>query len=321
MSGLLALSWRRPAWLWLLVAIGALAAAYIAAQFQRRRYAVRFTNLELLDQVAPDRPEWRRHVPASVYMGALVMLVLALAGPFHTHRVPRNRATVMLAIDTSLSMMATDVAPDRLQAAKQAATSFLGSVPPGVNIGLVSFNGRARLDVPPTTDRARVRAAIARLRLGESTAIGDAIETCLDALDTLPPAPKGDPVPAFIVLMSDGTTTVGTPNARAAGDAARKHVPVETIAFGTQGATLTIEGQTTDVSVDREALAEISRATGGRAFTAESAGEIRNVYRHIGRSVGYEPAPSDLTPWFTGAGLVILLAASGLSLAWFSRLP
>lgn len=321
LTGLIALSWRRPGWLWLLVVVAGLAAGYVALQFQRQRYAVRFTNLELLDKVAPNRPGWRRHIPAAASLLALVALVLAVAGPFHTHRVSRNRATVVLAIDTSLSMEADDVSPNRLAAAKQAAASFLGVVPRDVNVGLVSFNGRARLEVPPTTDRGKVRSRIAQLRLGESTAIGDAIETSLDAIDTLPPSPNGDPVPAYIVLLSDGTTTVGTPNSEAARDAKRKHVPVETIAFGTIGATLTIDGQTTDVSVDRAALAEIADATDGRAFTAETAGQIRDVYRHIGKSVGYEDKPSDLTVWFAGGGLLFLLAASGLSLAWFSRLP
>jgi Ca-activated chloride channel family protein len=321
MTTVLAISFRHAGWLWLLVAIVALGAVYVAMQARRQKYTVRFTNLELLDKVAPNRPGWRRHAPATAYLLALVVLVLAVAGPFHQHKVARNRATVVLAIDTSLSMMADDVAPSRLRAAKDAAIAFLSSVPNDVNIGLVSFNGHARLDVAPTTDRATVKRNIEGLQLGESTAIGDAIETGLDAIDTLPPAPDGRPVPAYIVLLSDGTTTVGTSNAQAARDAKRKHVPVETIAFGTQGATITIQGQTADVSVDRDALAAIAKATGGKAFTAESADQIRSVYQDIGKSLAYENKPSDLTPWFVGGGLVFLLVASGLSLAWFNRLP
>jgi len=318
---ILAMSFHRPGWLLLLFAVGALAAAYVVVQLRRRTYAVRFTNLDLLDKVAPAQPGWRRHVPAGSYLVALVALVVAVAGPFHQHRIARNRATVMLAIDTSLSMQADDVSPDRITAAKAAAVSFLGSVPKGVNVGLVSFNGRATLQVPPSTDRNLVRSAIGELQLGESTAIGDAIETCLAALGSLPRATDGKPAPAYIVLMSDGTTNMGTSNERASADARSKGVPVETIAFGTLGATLTIGDQTADVSVDRDALAQIASATGGKAFTAENAGEIRSVYRHIAASVGYVSHPADLTPWFVGAGLVLLFAASAASLAWFSRLP
>lgn len=318
---MLAIGFRHVGWLWLLLAVAALAGTYVLVQFRRRDYAVRFTNLELLDSVAPSRPGWRRHVPAAIYVTALVALVLAVAGPFHDRKVPQNRATIMLAIDTSLSMQVHDVSPSRISAAKSAAKAFLGVVPKDVNVGLVSFAGRAIVQVPPTTNRDEVRSAIGRLKLGESTAIGDAIEASLDAIDSVPKPADGKPVPAYIVLMSDGTTTVGTSNARASRDALRKHVPVDTIAFGTQGATLTIDGQTADVSVDVDALAEIADATHGKAFTAQSADEIQNVYQKIGKSVGYETKPSDLTPWFIGAGLIILLAASGLSLAWFKRLP
>lgn len=318
---MLAIGFRHAGWLWLLLAVAALAGTYVLVQFRRRDYAVRFTNLELLDSVAPSRPGWRRHVPAAIYVTALVALVLAVAGPFHDRKVPQNRATIMLAIDTSLSMQVHDVSPSRISAAKSAAKAFLGVVPKDVNVGLVSFAGRAIVQVPPTTNRDEVRSAIGRLKLGESTAIGDAIEASLDAIDSVPKPADGKPVPAYIVLMSDGTTTVGTSNARASRDALRKHVPVDTIAFGTQGATLTIDGQTADVSVDVDALAEIADATHGKAFTAQSADEIQNVYQKIGKSVGYETKPSDLTPWFIGAGLIILLAASGLSLAWFKRLP
>ena len=146
-------------------------------------------------------------------------------------------------------------------------------------------------------------------------------ETSLDAIESAPPAPNGERVPAYIVLLSDGTTTVGTSNATAARDARAQHVPVETIAFGQQGATIEVNGEIADVSVDRDALAAIAAATRGRAFTAENSTQIRNVYHDIGKSIGYLHVPSDLTAWFVGGGIVLLLAASGLSLAWFNRLP
>lgn len=321
MPTLLALGFRHAGWLWLLVVVAAIAVAYVAVQSQRSRYTVRFTNLELLDKVAPARPGWRRHVPATAFVLALVALVFAIAGPWRTSHVARNRASIVLAIDTSLSMEATDVTPTRLTAAKKAADNFLGVVPKNVNVGLVDFHGSAIVRQEPTLDRAAVRQQIAQLQLGEATAIGSGIEASLGALANVKPAKKGDAPPAYIVLMSDGETTTGTPNDVAAQDARNRHIPVDTIAFGTQGATLEIEGQTADVSVNRPALAAIASETGGKAFTAESATEIRNVYQNIGKSIGFRKVPRDITPWFIGAGFVLLLAGAGLSLAWFNRLP
>lgn len=320
-ADVLALGFRHAGWLWLLVLVAALAALYVALQARRGQYAVRFTNLELLDKVAPNQPRWRRHVPAACFVVALVPLVMAVAGPWHYKRVPRNRASIMLAIDTSLSMKADDVSPNRIRAAKKAAEKFLGVVPKDINVGLVGFHGNAELRVEPTTNRSRVRRSIAALKLGEATAIGSAIEASLDGLQSVPKPKAGQRPPAYIVLLSDGTTTTGTANSVAARDARRRRVPVETIAFGTQGATIEIQGQVADVSVNRAALERIAQQTGGKAFTAESASEIRSVYQQIGTSLGYNKRPKDLTPWFIAAGLVLLMAAAGLSLVWFSRLP
>ncbi|MCU0309984.1 MAG: VWA domain-containing protein [Acidimicrobiales bacterium] len=320
---LFALGFLDPLRLWLLLGILALVVVYVVVQQRRRRYAVRFTNLDLLASVAPRRPGWRRHATAAVYLVALAAMVVAFARPTWETQVPRERATVMLAIDTSLSMDATDVDPSRLQAAQRAAVSFLDQVPATVNVGLVTFNAAASLRVPPTTDRDAVRTAIANVQLGERTAIGEAIFTSLDALTTVPPAEDGSPVPAAVVLMSDGTNTNGRSDAQASAAAAEAGVPVSTIAFGTDEGFITLPDQAAiiPVPVDRPALEAIADATDGRFYEATTESELREVYATIGSSVGFETVDTEVTSWFVGGALVFLFVAGGLSLAWFSRLP
>ncbi|MFM8861617.1 MAG: VWA domain-containing protein [Acidimicrobiia bacterium] len=190
MSGFTFLSPWRLLLLGLVVVLGIV---YVLFQRRRARYAVRFTNLELLESVAPRRPGWRRHVAAVVQLVALAVLIVALAQPVHDIKVPRERATVILALDVSLSMEATDVRPSRIEAAKSAAISFLDDVPPQVNVGLVTFAGSARIRVTPTTDRDAVRVAIEDVPLADGTAIGDAIDASLDALADVPPPPTAPP--------------------------------------------------------------------------------------------------------------------------------
>lgn len=319
---ILALSFRSPGWWWLLLGVVALAAAYVAVQRRRPVHAARFTNLALLEAVAPKRPGWRRHLPAAAFALALVPLVGALAGPRHETRVARNRATIVLAIDTSLSMQATDAKPNRLDAAKKAAEEFLDVVPADLNVGLVSFNGAATIQVTPTTDRSQLRAKVQGLQLGESTAIGEAIFASLAAIDAVPTPSNDAKVPARIILMSDGSTTVGRSNDSGAAAAKKKGVPVDTIAFGQIGTTITLPPDPTpiDVSVDRDALKKIADQTGGTAYTATSASQIRDVYRGLAKAIGYDTVDKDLTPWFVGAGLALLVVAAALSLTWSNRL-
>lgn len=320
MNGFTFLSpWRLLA----LLGVVALAVAYVVLQRRRSSYAVRLTTADLLSSVMPRRPGWRRHLSAGVQLLALGTLVLAFAQPAHDVKVPRERATVMLAIDVSLSMEATDVKPSRIEAAKAAATSFLDDVPERVNVGLVSFAGTAHLNVAPTTDRQAVARAIAGLQLDDGTAIGNAIDMSLDAIASMPPAPDGAEVPAAIVLMSDGTTTMGIPNQAAARRAVQAKVPVSTIAFGTENGTVTIPdtGEIVSVPVDAPSLAQIARTTGGKAYEAATQGQLTDVYSKIGSSIGYDTAVSSLTQWFIAAALVGFAAAGGSALAWSNRLP
>lgn len=322
-ADLLALDFRAPERLWLLIGVGLLAASYLVLQRRRSTYAVRFTNLALLDTVAPKRPGWRRHLPAVLLLAALAGMVGAFAQPARRERVPRERATIIVAIDTSLSMEATDVAPSRLKAAQTAAKSFINILPARLNVGLVTFNGVAQVKVPPTRDREELLTAVDQLRLGERTAIGEAIYASLEAIKAAPAASDGKPVPARIVLMSDGSTTVGRPDAQASAAAKKANVPVSTIAFGTPEGTITIDGQPgpVPVAVNPAALEKIANDTNGTAFSAATEKQLKAVYANIGSSVGFTTEQRDITGTFVGASLLILFAAAALSQLWFNRLP
>lgn len=322
----LAASFLSPQWLLLLLAPLALLGVYVVLQRRRPEYAVRFTNLDLLDKVAPKRPGWRRHVTAGVFLVALAALIVATARPTRDVRVPVERATVVMAIDTSLSMNATDVAPTRLEAAQEAANRFVDLLPPSINLGLVTFNGTAQIAVAPTTDREAVRRAVDGLELGESTATGEAIFASLDAIDTVPDDGTDEPVPARVVLMSDGSRTVGRSEQAAAEAAIEQDVPVSTIAFGTPDGTIEYTDETTPptivpVPVDELSLENIADATGGSFHTAATEAELSEVFTDIGSSVGYLTEEREVTPWFVGGALVLFTAAAALSLAWFARLP
>lgn len=311
-------------WLLALGAVAALAAVYVALQFRRRDYAVRFTNLDLLDTVAPRRPGWRRHLPAAALVLSLVSLVVALARPARATDVPRERASIVVAIDTSLSMMAEDVAPNRLDAAKVAANSFVDLLPDRINVGLVSFNRSATVLVSPTTDHEAVKRAITALQLDQGTAIGEAIYAGIDAIESVPPGlDSGEAAPGRIVLMSDGETTAGRPDDLAATAARERDIPVSTIAFGTADGSIVVPGEDRRISVpvNEDALRRIADDTAGSFFTAATTEELTAVYADIGSSVGYETAQREIGGWFVGGGVVALFVAAGLSLLWFSRLP
>jgi len=247
--------------------------------------------------------------------------VVALARPTRSEQVPRERATIILAIDVSISMDATDVQPSRLEAAKAAAKSFVGQLPAPINLGLVSFAGSATVLVPPGTDRDLVVSAIDRLTLAEATAIGEAVVASLGSIDSLPAGGEGEEVPAHIVLMSDGETTAGTPNEIAVQAARDAGVPVTTIAFGTDAGTIEYEDEVLPVPVNRPELAAVAEATGGTAFEAASGEQLRGVYEDIGSSIGFTEEEREVGDRFTGAAFVAAALGAVLSLAWTSRLP
>src|SRR4051812_5201374 len=318
------MSYDEPIRLWFLLGVVALGAIYVLLQRRRQQYAVRFTNMALLDAVAPKRPGWRRHAAALAFLIAIATLVLAFAKPTHDEKVPRERATVIVAIDTSLSMEANDITPTRIEAVKTAATSFVSQLPSKINLGIVSFDGNARLVVAPTTDRGKAKTAISKLDLNEGTAIGEAIFTSIDAIkQTVTVDDSGQKIPARIVLMSDGKTTVGRSNDDATAAARKAGVPISTIAFGTDHGEITVpeSPEPIQVPVDKGALQTIADQTHGSFFTAASAKELQRVYSDIGSSIGFDLEPREITTWFVGAALLALLATAAMSLAWFSRLP
>jgi len=305
-----------PARLGLLVVVAGLAVTYVVAQRRRPRYALRFTNLELLDVVAPDRPGMRRHLPPLLLLVSAAAMVLALARPAHPRLVTRSAGSVVVAVDVSPSMMATDVRPSRLEAARQAVARFADLLPPRIHLGLVSFAGTAIVVVPPTPDHELFRRAVEHLRFRSETAVGEAIHASLDAL-----AADDGAGQAGVVVLSDGASTTGRPDADAAQRARQAHVPVSTIAFGTPDGTVVLGGETLRVPPNGPALRAIANATGGRFFEAASAAELTEVYRTIGRSVTTVEQLQDLTAWFVGAAFVSMLLASTLALVWFARLP
>ena len=309
--------------LWWLLILGVLLVAYIVMQFVRRRAAVRFTQVKLLDKIAPERPGWRRHIPALFLLSGLALAILAYAEPAAVTEVPSERATVMLAIDTSLSMQAEDVSPSRIDGAKEAASVFLDEVPPEINIGLVSFNGIANVRVPPTQNRAAVRSAVQSLDLGEATAIGEAIFASLSALEDFIIEVDGDAPPARIVLMSDGETTVGRPDAAAVDAARAAGISVSTIAFGTDQGVIEIPDDPVPipVPVNERALAEIADGTGGEFFEAATTDELTAIYTDIGSAVATEEARVLVGSWFSGRAMLLIAIAAALSLFFSNRLP
>jgi len=314
---------RSPSWLFILVAVAAVALAYLLVQLRRRRFVARFSNTQLLASVVPRRPGWRRHLTFALLLVALTVLSLGVAGPTASVRVPQEKATVMLAIDVSLSMQATDVLPSRLEAAQQAAQEFADLLPKRINLGLVKFGRSGNVLVPPTLDRDVVKRAIAGLQLEQYTAIGEGVFACLDALSTFSrssTATNEKPAPARIVLLSDGYNTVGRKVSEAADMAKKANTPVSTIAFGTDSGTVEVQGTVQAVPSDKVTLRGLAQATGGSFHTAASVQELRSVYEDIGSQIGYTTAQRDISWRFMLAGLLLAMAAGATSLLWSGRL-
>ena len=312
------LEFAAPGRLWLLLGVLVLAALHVWRPRRRSRYAVRFPELDLLLSVVPRRTRWVRHVPAALLLLALTGTTAAWAEPTAEVSVPRERATVVVTLDVSASMMATDVSPDRISAAKEAAQAFVDRLPDTFDVGLVSFSGTASIVVPPTTDHASVQSAIASLQLGPSTAIGEAVLASLQAVQSANDG--GVPAPARSVLLSDGANTAGRPISAAVDQASAAGVPVSTIAYGTQEGTVVVQGQVIPVPVDGPALAGLAEATGGQAYAAESGEELSGVYADIGAQVGTTQERRDVSAGAAGLALLAALGACAASVVWSPRL-
>lgn len=310
-----------PVWLLAVIPVLALAGVYVWRQLRRRSYAVKFTNVDLLRSLAPRGLGYRRHLAAGAFLLTLVTLACALARPSTDAKQPLERATIMVAIDVSLSMQATDVAPTRIAAAQEAAKQFVQQLPAGYNVGLVSFARSANVLVSPTKDRASINQAIDALQLAEATATGEAVFTCLSAVQSVPADGANGAPPARIVLLSDGYRTAGRPIEDAATASAAANVPVSTIAFGTDEGTVQIQGQIQRVPVDRASLQKLAETTKGHYYEAASLPQLKQVYQDMGSSIGYRTVPREITQWYVGIALLFAFSAAGMSLLWTSRLP
>ncbi|MGY1743461.1 MULTISPECIES: VWA domain-containing protein [unclassified Blastococcus] len=315
------LTFEAPWRLLLLLVVAGVAVAYVLVQRRRTATAVRFADVDLLESVAPRAPRWRRHLPAGLLVAALAFMVTAFAKPAAAVEVPREAATIVVAIDTSASMQATDVAPSRFAAAQAAAVEFVEDLPDGVDVGLVSFSGSASLDVAPTGDHEAVVAAIEDLQMSEGTAIGEAVAASVAAAAQAATADAEEPTPSSVVLLSDGTNTQGRSIESAAEVATEAGIPVYTIAYGTGEGAVSVQGQAVSVPVDTAALASLASATGGTAYTAASSDELEDVYADIGEQVGTTTERQDVSSAVAGMALLVTLGAAGGSLAWSPRLP
>lgn len=311
------MSFAAPLFLLGLLAIPLLLAAAALARKRPRRYEIRLPSVPTLAAVAPVAPRWRRLLPTALLCLALAGLVLALARPEATVAVPVERASVMLVMDGSGSMAATDVSPSRLAAARAAAERFLDEVPEELQVGYLDYSDAPHATTSPTADRAEVLAGLAALRADGGTATGEALAAALDAL----PAEqgRGDRPPAAIVLLSDGATTVGRDPVEIAREAG---VPIHTVALGTAGGTVTTpDGRVQSVPPDPEALRRVAAVSGGQAFSAEDAGALDAVYERLGSQVGTRQETREVTAGFAAAGLVLLAAAVAASRRFSGRLP
>lgn len=314
--------------LFLLVVVG-LAALYILMQFARQRRMLRFANMELLESVAPKRPPKWRHLPAILLIASLVLFTIAMAGPTNDVRIPRNRAVVMLVIDVSQSMRATDVQPTRMAAAQEAAKQFADELTPGINLGLIAYAGTATVLVSPTTNRESTKTALDKLQYADRTATGEGIFTALQAIATVGAVIGGGdkPPPARIVLFSDGKETMPTnpDNPKGAFTAARtakdQGVPISTISFGTPYGFVEINDQRQPVPVDDATLKKVAQLSGGNAYNAASLEELKSVYATLQQQIGYETIKGDASVGWVRLGALVLALAALAALLINRRLP
>ena len=313
-----------------LLLVAGLVGLYIVVQLARQKRILRFANMELLERVAPQRPNRWRHLSAILLIAALVLLTVAMAGPQNDVRIPRNRAVVMLTIDVSQSMRATDIEPSRLAAAQEAAKQFADQLTPGINLGLIAYAGTATVLVSPTTNREATKAALDKLQLADRTATGEAIFTALQAIATVGAVIGGGddgPPPARIVLMSDGKETVPSnpDNPKGAFTAARtakdQGVPISTVSFGTPYGYVEINDQRQPVPVDEDMLAKIAELSDGNHYSASNLQQLKEVFTSLQDQIGYETVKGDASVGWLRLGTLALALAALAALLINRRLP
>ncbi len=318
-----------PGWLALLAAPALLLVAYVVAARRRRRRLARFTPAPPTSLPRSRAPRLR-HLPAALLLLALVPLTLAVAQPSQDIRVPRNRAVVMLAIDVSRSMGATDVAPTRLQAAEQAAAGYATHVTPGVNLGLISFAGSAEVLVAPNPDHELTVAALDKLQLDDSTATGQAIFAALQSIQTVNTVlqgPRDQRPPARIVVLSDGEENhPANPDApqgayTAARAARAAGVPVTTIAFGTPAGHVMMGNQSVPVPVGDQMMKTVAQLSGGQTSSAADVDELNQAFDRVDDQLGYQTERGPASTGWLRLGALLVAVGALLALVIGRRLP
>lgn len=330
-----------PFMLLLLLAIPVLIAAYIWFQRRRKKYVVRYASLSLIKDALGRGPGIRRHIPPALFLLGLTAMIVALARPMATLALPSQEGTIILAIDTSGSMRAEDLNPNRLEAAKAAARVFVERQPRTVQIGVVSFSDNAYMVQAPTNDQEAVIAAINRLQPQRGTAIGRGILTSLLAIAeasgadvptsraasptpelTPTPMPKGIYAPAIIVLLTDGENNQFPPPLEVAPTAVERGVRIYTIGMGSpEGTVLRIGGRSIRTRLDEETLRRIAEMTDGLYFNASNESDLRQIYENLGTRFVLKTERTEVTVLLTAVAVVFSLAGGILSLLWFNRLP
>ena len=341
-----------PEMLWLLLLAPALVAAYLLLLRRRKKAALRYASLTLVRDAMSAGQRWRRHVPPVLFLVALTLMLIAIARPAAVLTLPSQHETIILAMDVSGSMRATDVKPNRLIAAQEAARAFIGDQPMSTRIGVVSFAATASVVQSPTHSKEDILASIERFQLQRGTAVGSGILVALklifpdlefDLRSSNPrrdtgkaapaeparppdkPAPKAVPPGSFlsaaIILLTDGQTTTGPDPIEAARMAADRGVRVYTVGVGTQaGETIGAEGWSMRVRLDEEALKAIANLTRGEYFHAGSATDLQKIYKSLNTRLFFEEKQSEVTALFAAGGAVFALLAGLLSLLWFNRI-
>lgn len=338
------MTFQWPDILWLLLLIPLLVLFYVLAQRRRSAYAVRYASLSLVKEALGKGPGIRRHIPPALFLIALTTMILGLARPEATVTMLKREGTVILVLDVSGSMMADDLQPTRMEAAKDAAKRFVERQPQGVRLGVVSFTDNASIVQTPTTDKNPVLGAVNRLQPQRGTAVGRGLVTALDAIfesnlaslietppnsratpAPLPPAqkpPPGEYAPAIIVLLTDGESNVGPDPVDVAKLAADRGVRVYTIGLGSpEGTLLRIQGRAVRTRLDDSSLRHIAEMTDGDYYRASTESDLRSIYDRLGATNVLRTEQQEITFIFTAAAVVISLLAGLLSLVWFNRLP
>ncbi len=311
---------QNPDRLWTLVLLPVLIIAYLILLRLKGRVALRYTNTGVLGRIVGSQRRWTRHLFVAMSLASLIALGLAYANPLGVEKQPRERATVVLVVDTSLSMSATDVSPNRLAAAQTAAVAFMNDLPSSFNVAVVGLDGDPSIAIPPTTDRGATQRAIEALQLSDGTAIGDSITQALKAVDQAPVGDDEEEAPAMIVMLSDGTNTEGASATEATAQAREREIPIFTIAYGTENGYVDVDGQRENVAPDPEALEQIATATGGKSVAADDLTSLKDAYRQIGSVLGYEEVSKPITATYAsialGFAVVAALGAVFMAARW-----